>query len=347
MEEQKSETEKYINEKKELQKLVLQIIEKSESDDNDFLMLINHLDTHQYKDNKPELKHFLSLLSNISINHHRGPIFFKQIEKILTISSKYYKLVFSNDELMTIVLKSKPIILILIQTKIITLDSIIFKYLLNYTVSKDDEIYYYFYPELKTVIKSGTIEGFDNTKYKIKMNDDIENFETNRQVFENDAKICSIIRDDLIDDFIQYVNETNISLSGKIRHSIFETNSILTEKDLSLIEYACFFGSIRIIKYLEINDVELTPSLWLYAVHSNNSEAIQFLLDKKIKLDDRAFSEAIKCYHNDVAYYIRDNLMNVSDLNDENNSIIYLSSNYEFFSNEIDGNNVFFNLCQS
>ena len=44
----------------------------------------------------------------------------------------------------------------------------------------------------------------------------IDNFERNRQKFENESNLCSIIREDLIVDFIQYVNKNNISLSSKI-----------------------------------------------------------------------------------------------------------------------------------
>ena len=59
-----------------------------------------------------------------------------------------------------------------------------------------------------------------------------------------------------------------------------------------------FFGSIRIMKYLEINNVELPKSLPLYA------EVIQFLEDNKIEIDDRTFSEAINCHHNAISHYI-------------------------------------------
>lgn len=49
--------------------------------------------------------------------------------------------------------------------------------------------------------------------------------------------------------------------------SIFEANSYLIEKKTqTLIEYAAFFGSIQIIKYLHFNNVELDPSLWIYVI---------------------------------------------------------------------------------
>ena len=62
----------------------------------------------------------------------------------------------------------------------------------------------------------------------------------------------------------------NISLLSTIKPSIFEINKYL-------IEYAAFFGSIRIFQYLRFNNIELQPSLWFYAIHSNNTEMIHLL----------------------------------------------------------------------
>ena len=75
-----------------------------------------------------------------------------------------------------------------------------------------------------------------------------------RKIGENDNHICQLIRKDLIEEFIVYVNRNNISLESLINPSIFETNSfLLKNKEVSLIEYAAFFGSIQIFQYLKIN----------------------------------------------------------------------------------------------
>ena len=125
---------KYIDEKKELQKLVLGIIEKSDTDvETDIQSLMSYLDIHQYRENKKEIEHFLHLILSISLNHYRQPNFFENIEKILTVSSTFYKPLFSNDELFRIFQQSKPILLILLKTKIIIIDEIIFKNLLSFS----------------------------------------------------------------------------------------------------------------------------------------------------------------------------------------------------------------------
>ena len=74
-----------------------------------------------------------------------------------------------------------------------------------------------------------------------------------------------------------YINKTNFSVFNEIEPSIFETNPILMNENVTLIEYATFYGSIQIVQYLVNNKVELTESLWLYAIHSNNQEMIDFL----------------------------------------------------------------------
>ena len=83
------------------------------------------------------------------------------------------------------------------------------------------------------------------------------------------------------------------------------------------------------MKYSEISGAEMTTSIWLYAVHSNNSEVIYFLEEKNIDIDDRTFSEAIKCHHNDIAYYIYDNYWDnssiITELSDCDLSAIYSS----------------------
>ncbi|KAK8881805.1 hypothetical protein M9Y10_044441 [Tritrichomonas musculus] len=140
-----------------------------------------------------------------------------------------------------------------------------------------------------------------------------ESFEANRQKGENESYICQLIRDDLIDEFISYTNKVNYPLNDSIiPSSIFETHSFLMNKQTSLIEYSAFFGSIQIFHYLLFNKVELRPELWLYAIHGRNAEIIHMIEENHIKPKDESYTEcffnSIKCYHNEIAAYIHDNL---------------------------------------
>ncbi|KAK8840380.1 hypothetical protein M9Y10_030941 [Tritrichomonas musculus] len=85
----------------------------------------------------------------------------------------------------------------------------------------------------------------------------------------------------------------------------------------NLIEYSAFFISCSIFKYLFHNGAEIKPSIWAYAVHSNNQEMIDLLEKNQIKLkeydDDNneeeeeeifPFKESVLksiAYHNNVA----------------------------------------------
>lgn len=72
-------------------------------------------------------------------------------------------------------------------------------------------------------------------------------------------------------------NKNSFSLSMKIKPSIYETNSYLAKREPTIIEYSVFFGAIKIMRFLFQNNVQLIPSLWIYAIHSKNPEIIHFL----------------------------------------------------------------------
>ena len=91
-------------------------------------------------------------------------------------------------------------------------------------------------------------------------------FEQNRTIGENEEFICQLIRNDSIEEFVRYITKTNYNIRNQIYTSIYETNLFLIKKPSSLIEYAAFYGSIQIFQYLKLNNVNFTPSLWLYSM---------------------------------------------------------------------------------
>lgn len=148
------------------------------------------------------------------------------------------------------------------------------------------------------------------------MNKEIEtNFYEKRREGLNDDYLCELIRNNEIQEFIRFTEQRNLSLEICIKKSIFETNRLLTDKsDIKLIEYASFYGSNDIIKYIEKKGVELTSSMWIYAIHSCNAELIRYLEDNHVSPPDndyeRILEESIKCHHNDISNYLIDNIMN-------------------------------------
>ena len=127
----------------------------------------------------------------------------------------------------------------------------------------------------------------------------------------NDHYICKLIREDSVEDFISYVNKNNILLDGQIPCSIFETSQLLLLKNPSLIEYSIFYGSIQISKYLAMNKVKLLSSLWIYAIHSNNPEILQFLEENQVEsFFEECIEESIKCHNDSFTEYFLNNCSN-------------------------------------
>ena len=333
-----------VNRMKQIHKIILEYID-NDNDEENFENLIKLIKNQKIHDDRNNFRLFLKLLLFLSKHHYRNQFFFNKIEKILLIFKKEIQSQFANLELFYFFKGSKRLLLSLIEEKLIVIDQTIYniisknKYLLsNYPQ--------YFFPECKQFmffIMAKCIE-----------HDFPKNFEQKRKIGENENYIAELIKKDLIEEFITYVNKTNYSLNSEIGASIFETNNLLLKKKTTLIEYSAFYGSIQIFKYLYLNNVELTPDLWIYAVHSRNPEIFFVLESNKIKPIDTTYQqclkESIKCHHNDVADYIFNNLIisNDNEFDFDNNiySYSFQYHNYSFFPNDIKDSTFFLYSCK-
>ena len=291
----------------------------------------------------------LIIISKITENYHRSQNFIAKVSNILLHYSSQIKQTFTNSEIFEIFKKNKRILLLLFEQKIIIPDESISQLILEKSDTDDKRFNYdtYLYPEIKEYV--GEYEKF-NEYSKI----DQEIFNEKRRIGQNDSHLCELIRQDSIENFVIYVNKMNINQSSKIKPSIFETNLYLIENDPSIIEYAAFYGSIQIFQYLANNNYELTPSLWHYSIHSNNSEMIQYLELNNVSSPNENFEsclkESIKCHLNDIADYIITNLMDEEKKQDniendlENNLCSYCFEyfNFHFVTNDLYDDNDFF-----
>ena len=269
--------ERFLLKMKNIQNLFLKYIDCEYNEEENYLKLKKMIDESKIQDNPQELLELLHILINVSSNHHRVSNFFEKIIRILKYLKYPMKNNISKSALINIFKDNKRMILFLYEEKIIDIKDLPPKLSSLEYYLKD----YYYDPE-------------ENKK---------------RKIGENDYSICKLIREDMIDDFVSYIKENNISLSEKISYSSYETNKFLDEQNrTTLIEYAAFFGSIQIFEYLLDNKVEMTPSLWLYAIHSNNPDLFNILEKYQIEPEDRSYKaclqESIKCYHIDISNYI-------------------------------------------
>ena len=245
-----------------MKKIYSSIMEFLDSTENPDLNLLNKIfEEQEILKNKSEIISTLQLLSKISDNHHLLPDFIEKFNQIIQylIQAKISHI--SDFEIYEIFKNNKRILLLLLEQKIIRLDANIISNIFLLNDENNFPYKHYLYSGIKSFIDE---EEKNNIESEIKQNydEEITKFEEKCRIGENDTYICTLIRQDSVEEFISYVNRTNTSLSSQIQPSIFETNSFLIRKNPTLIEYAGFFGSIQIIQYLKYSRVSLTESLW-------------------------------------------------------------------------------------
>ena len=298
----------------------MEYIDDDDSSELNFQNIIKILEKLKIKENKSILLNFLNIISNVSKNCHRTPDIFNKIEKILLyiFNSIYSDQVLSNSEIFDIFKDDKLVLLLLLNKKILEIN--------QNNINEFDK--YFFYPELKEKISTEYSDHIEKQLLKHDPNVFV-NFDEKRKIGENDSQICFLIRNDLVIDFISYINKSNISINSYISESIFETNSFLLSHDkTSLIEYAAFFGSFQIFQYLLINKADVGTSLWLYAVHGRNPDLIHLIERNDIKpiniYFDEVFIEAAKCHFNEIAEYIQNQKETTTLCIDRINAILHL-----------------------
>lgn len=302
-------SQRFVNQGQEILEQLLLFIDNE--NDNDFLNQIKITLKEDNEENTEFLRLLLIFLSNISKNHHRNNNTIQKIEQCIQLFKNKIKSNFKNSEIFKIFEDDKRILYFLLKEKIIILDDIITPLIFKKIDKKGFKFIHYLYPAVKCQINP-EVEVKLKAEVSSFCGEDFDTFEKNCLEGENDSYICTLIRNDSIEEFVTYISQTQIPLSSKISNSIFETKLFLIENKPTIIEYASFFGSIQIFQYLKYNNVKLEPSLWLYAIHGKNAEIIHLLEQLKLVPKDKSYQEclmtAIKCYHNDIANYINDNV---------------------------------------
>ncbi|KAK8896811.1 hypothetical protein M9Y10_014732 [Tritrichomonas musculus] len=346
------EIKKYVSEKKEIYNILLKLLEDSESNETDFQNFFECINLQKER-SREKFTHLFQLITNIANNHHREKTFFQTICQIIDYYQGLIKQTFSNIDIYNIFKSNKLILLYLFEKEIIVIDGIIAQEIYKTVETNGNRYCHFFYPEIKKFLKEYQIQCIENELLSKDPNF-FDYFDEKRFLGENDSRICSIIRADSIDEFIEYVNETKISLTSKVDTSLFESNSFLIENEATLIEYSAFFGSIQIFQYLKMNDVELNPNLWLFVIHSRSAELVHLLETSKVESPDNSFVscfiESIKCHHNDIAEYIESNLM-IKKSQEEKKEDIFSSvlqcHNYMHFPSDFQRGSEFFYLCSN
>ena len=336
--------DEYITQKKELYTLLFNFLESESESETvvDYSIFKIYLETEVFIHNiKNEFMSLCTLLLKISQNYSIDQNIFGRIEQIISYLGKGMKRYFTNSDFFDFFEKDKRILLYLLSQQLLTIDTSLQKIILTKLDSNGTKYCHFFYPEIKSLVSERLRKKIENELLSID-SQIFENFEEKRKNGQNDSFLCELIRKDSLEEFVTYTGECNVSLSSQIQPSLFETNRfLLKNKSTSLIEYSAFFGSIEIFKYLNKNGVEMSPSLWLYAIHGNSLAIIHLLEENQIKPIDKTykkcFKESIKCHHNEIANYIKTNFIQNGD-DEDVISFSFHYHNYHFFPNDLSQN---------
>lgn len=353
----------YLDKMKTNQNNILSFLEEEIEIEEKLQNIIDFCDNQNIHEDYQKLKLFMRLIIKIANNHSHLRNFYYKIEQILLLFKNDLIKNFSNYEIFNIFKSNKRIVLFLIEEKIMTIDENII-----HTITKEfDSNKYikadylqYFLPEIRDFINEKSPSRFMGSKWIQELKNELpENFYENRIIGENDALVCKLIRDDLVNEFIEYIMQNRISVNSIIEPSIYETNSFLIQKKInsngissgiSLINYAAFFGSIKIFEYLQNDEAELNSSIWDYAIHGQNDEIVRNLEENKIEPKGKdykfCFIESIKCHHNELAHYIANNYIFTDNVLKNIHMQLLKYYNFAFIERDIINESNFLTLCK-
>ncbi|OHT05692.1 hypothetical protein TRFO_05836 [Tritrichomonas foetus] len=214
----------------------------------------------------------LSILNRIAFLSASDLTIYEKIESILLRLKNDFQLtsVFHQRTLFDTFYSSAEIILFFYEQNIIDLlyiyqDNVFFKGL-------------FFFPELyknyhnyRKYINANKLE---NQMKEFKSN--IDDFEHIRRTGLSNVKLYRLIQEDKLNEFIDFVNLENIDLSAKVNFSIFDQHFIRNE-EMTLIDYAMYFNSINIFKYLFIQKVSISEQSMEFALKGGNFEIIHIV----------------------------------------------------------------------
>lgn len=350
--------QKYFEKNKEIQRNLLQFIDKEKDEQEDNNQFIKYFEDSAFCQDRHEFKTLLYLILKISNNYRRTPLFFQRIEQILLLIKDKIKQTFSNEEIFNIFKSNKRILLFLFKEQILIPDSSIAKTFSNPRYRFAEwKFQNFLLPEIESILDKKMAKKIKGQichmlNVQVKNLTESDQFEEKRKAGENDTKICELIRKDSIEGFIILVNKENIALKTKIKTSIYETNPFLLKNEPTLIEYAAFFGAIQIFQYLRLNGIQPKPSIWLFAIHGRNPEIIHLLEENKISPPSSDYkeclNESLKCHHFEITDYIVNNFLEFNSKEDEDKAFELSPKyvNFNYFPKKLTNPRSFYYLCK-
>lgn len=122
-------------------------------------------------------------------------------------------------------------------------------------------------------------------------------------------------------EFQNYFSQNNLNLTEKVPSTIFESDEVINSKFPplpTLIEYAAFFNSIKIFKFLwNLNSMQSSPKLPKYAISGGCYDMIHLCEEshQARKFDEECINTAIEYHHMEIVDYLHDFLLELKKVN--------------------------------
>lgn len=133
---------------------------------------------------------------------------------------------------------------------------------------------------------------------------DYSNHILNRNLNYHPSPLHKSIRDDDIEAFQQLVSKNNYDLNSPIQHSFYERTKTI-DLELEPIKISALYGSLKIFKFLMMNNVNFDQNLLCYAYFGANIEIIH-LIENKCSHDEVCIQPIIT-HNNELFEYFIEN----------------------------------------
>lgn len=273
-----------LNKLKELQSMLLDVTSE------DIEKVKEYISSSIFIQTKEGLR---QLSYTIAVALNSRPLKYQQYIDIITFLVPQIKSFFTQDEIVDDIFGHNSIRLRLLEENVIDFSTI-------YNYDRSESTFFFFGPEFKKFYP----DYFNEHEIEFR-NVDLKKHFLLRSEGMNESEMAILIRNDDIENFQKFVSRLNINLNGNVPKSKYEISFFL-KATTSIIEYAAFYGSLKIFKFLCMNNVSFSDQLREFAVAGGNYDIVHILEMKNVKFDLDCLNKAIQYHHNEIVRYIND-----------------------------------------
>ena len=143
--------------------------------------------------------------------------------------------------------------------------------------------------------------------------------------YKEQSEMFLLLQKDAIDEFISFLsNNPTIDVTKEQEldglghyHYLFDLYRI------SLIDFCCFFGSLKCFKYLLLNKCEVTKETLKYSIAGGNQEIINILKEKGHSFEE-CLETSVEYHRYELTNWLNENykckpfpLLNITDMNSQ------------------------------